>query len=134
MGPVHVAKPYKSETIVLNDGRIHTAWASSDSQTEHWVEVRWPDEVNISSVAIHWADRQGGFQTSRSYQIEILQEGGWQIVVVQDSNTQCAWNFHDFPAVDTKKLRILQHIGGGSATNPHIMWVRQVQVFGRDGI
>jgi hypothetical protein len=134
MGPVHVAKPYKNETIVLNDGRMHTAWASSDSHTQHWIEVCWPNEVNISSVAIHWADRQGDFQTSRSYQVEVWQEEKWKVVAVVDSNTQCAWNIHDFPAVDTRKLRVLQHVGGGSTANPHIMWVRQVEVFGRDGI
>lgn len=134
MGPVHVAKPYKDETIVLNDGRLHTAWASNNSPTEHWIEVSWPEDVNISTVVIHWADRLGGFQTSTSYQIEVWEAGVWKVVASLDSNTQRGWNVHDFPEVVTSKLRVVQRAGGGYVENPHIMWVRQVEVFGRDGI
>lgn len=128
MGPVHVAKPYKNQTRILHDGRLHTAWASSDAATDHWIEISWPEAVTVSTVIIHWADRQG-FQTSRKYRVEVWQNETWRTVSASEFNQEHAWNRHDFDDIETTRVRIVQPPGGGSIRNPNVLWVRQVQVF-----
>ncbi|NMB11765.1 MAG: discoidin domain-containing protein [Firmicutes bacterium] len=129
MGPVHVAKPYKQTTSVLNDGRLHTAWASDDAPTQHWAKVEWEKPVDVSCVVIHWADRVGVFRTSSQYRIEVLLDSGWETVVKVDKNREQPWNVHEFPMVSTTGVRVVQSLGGGHPLHPNRMWLRQIQVF-----
>ena len=129
MGPVHVAKPYKQVTPVLNDGRLHTAWASDDLPVDHWVEIQWPKPQEVSCVVLHWADRNGVVRTSREYRIEVLWDQKWQMVAEVSGNREQSWNVHQFPTVSTTRVRVLQPAGCGHALHPDMMWLRQVQVF-----
>jgi len=129
MGPVHVAKPYKQTTSVLNDGRLHTAWASDDLPTEHWVQVEWEEPIDVSSVVIHWADRLGVFRTSQKYRIEVLIDNRWERVAAVDANPEQAWNVHEFSTKSITKIRVVQSVDGGHALHPNLMWLRQIQVF-----
>ena len=129
MGPVHVAKPYKQITPILNDGRLHTAWASDDTPVEHWVQVEWENPIEMSCVMIHWADRMGVVRTSRQYRIEVWCDQRWKVVAEIDGNGEQAWNVHQFPIMSARKVRVVQPAGGGHELNPNIMWLRQVEVF-----
>ncbi|NLJ26238.1 MAG: hypothetical protein GX354_12590 [Firmicutes bacterium] len=129
MGPIHVAKPYKDYTPVLNDGRLDTAWASSDAVSEHWAQVEWAQAVDATDVVIHWADRGIAFRTSRRYDVEIKGPDGWKLVQEGTENGEKPWSHHTFPRQKILALKVRQLPGGGHFEYPNRLWLRQIQVF-----
>jgi hypothetical protein len=129
LGPLVVAKPYTDRTPVLTDGSLESAWASDDTEHEHWVELTLSEEAAVGRIALHWPEWRSRFQTSSAYRIEGLVDGGWRTLAETESNPERPWTSHDFePAATVASLRVVQPSGGGSPEHPNRLWLSQIEL------
>lgn len=104
------------------------AWASGDAKKEHWVEMTFPREVTIRTVLLYWAIDGGNVWTSRDYSLQVPEDGGWRELATVKGQTQRDMSIHSFKPVTTNRIRLLQPAGGGPATRPNILWLREIAV------
>jgi len=127
LGPLAVARPFADRTPILTDGGDESSWASEDTAADHWVELTLPLPVAIEAIALHWPERHGRFQTSRSYRVEVRTRDDWRKVAHVDGNPERPWVVHDVdPATVVDAVRIVQPPGGGSRSHPNRLWLTQV--------
>ena len=133
----------------LADGVVDTkgvewsqaAWASADGPGEHWAEIVLPEAVPVKTVVIYWAVDNGTW-TSRKYSVQVFADGAWRNVAavadatlrssasLRSTSAQTAgFSVHAFDPVKTNRIRILQPEGGGPATRPLILWLREIEIF-----
>lgn len=127
LGPLCVAKPYTDRTPLLTDGNLESAWASDDTEREHWVEITLPEETRIGRVALHWPEWRSRFRTSKAYRIEGLADRSWRSLAEVQSNPERPWTVHDVEPSQLAALRIVQPPGGGSPEQPNRLWLSQVE-------
>lgn len=121
-------------TAPLTDGVTETesvpwdraAWASADSKGEHWVELTFPHEVTLKTVLIYWAVDAGNVWTSRHYCVQAFVDGSWRNVATVTDQGQRDLSVHTFTPLKVTRLRLLQREGGGQATRPNILWLREI--------
>ncbi|MFH1855930.1 MAG: discoidin domain-containing protein [Candidatus Omnitrophota bacterium] len=127
-------------TKPINDGIIdakgfvwnESAWASAETTTPHWVEIKFLKPVSISSMVIHWAEDGDAYFTSNKYKIEYLKDGEWILLdKIEGDNAPKAYNKHTFRPVVTDKIRIWQDYSGGSKARSDLLWLREVEVFNK---
>jgi hypothetical protein len=127
LGPLCVAKAYTNRTPVLSDGNLESAWASDDSDREHWVELTLPEETRMDRIVLHWPELRNRLRTSTTYGIDGLVDGSWQPLDRVESNPERPWTVHDLEPASLTALRIVQPPGGGSAEHPNRLWLSQVE-------
>ncbi len=128
LGPLVVAKPYTNRTSLLTDGNLESAWASEDTDAEHWVELTLPEAGNVRRVALHWPEWRSRFRTSNAYRVEGLADGSWRTLAGIASNPERPWTAHEVePAATLAAVRIVQPPGGGSSEHPNRLWLSQVE-------
>jgi hypothetical protein len=127
LGPLCVAKSYTDQTPLLTDGNLESAWASDDTEREHWLEVTLPEEAGVERIALHWPEWRNRLRTSTSYRIDGLVDGSWQPLAEAHSNPERPWTVHDVEPSSLTALRIVQPPGGGSAEYPNRLWLSQVE-------
>ena len=123
-------------TAPLTDGVTSTegvawdkaAWASEDVEGEHWVELAFPSEVAVKTVLLYWAVDAGNTWTSRDYRLQVFDGGAWREVVTMTGQSARDLSVHRFEPVRTRRLRVLQPAGGGNASRPNILWLREIVV------
>lgn len=129
IGPVAVSWPYSQATPRLTDGNVATCWASEETPSPHWVELRWPRPVTFSQVVVDWAECWRRYWTSTTYHLQVWQEGGWRDLVQNSDNREAAYTHHSFPPVETDRLRLWQPVGGGPVERPHLLWLAEIEVY-----
>ena len=127
LGPLCVAKSYTDKTPLLTDGNLESAWASDDTEREHWVEVSLPEETGVERIALHWPEWRNRLRTSTGYRIDGLVDGSWQPLTEAQSNSERPWTVHDVEPSSLTALRIVQPPGGGSVEYPNRLWLSQVE-------
>lgn len=127
LGPLCVAKPYTDRTPLLTDGNLESAWASDDTEQEHWVEVALPEETPVERVVLHWPEWGSRLRTSAAYRIDGLVEGSWRPLADVHSNPERPWTVHELEPTALTAFHIVQQPGGGSSDYPNRLWLSQVE-------
>jgi len=124
----------------LTDGEINptsahwtdVAWASEDTDTPHWVELRLPAPTRVDEVRVWWARDSGKLWASRDI---VLQERRGEEWVTLEAQDVCADPDRGLTTVRLEgarlqRLRILQGARGGPIERLGIMWISEVEVEG----
>lgn len=128
------------EDKMLCDGvrepiRWQEAWLSVEgTNAPRWVELVFTSDVPVRTVAIFWGVENGRPAASRKYAIQAWQTNAFtnaftNIVEVED-NPPSARSVHTFDAVNSRRFRVLQQAGCGSAARPNGMWIAEIELYG----
>jgi len=106
------------------------AWASSETEQPHFVELEFPNEVTLRKLVIWWAFDKGVYYTSRRYSIQAYSGDGWHDVVQHQTSKDEPFTVHIFEQpLRCKRLRIFQPVGGGNERRPNLMWISEVEAY-----
>lgn len=128
---------------VVNDGELNdqvetnrwadVAWASAETETDHWLEIDLAGQKTIGGVSIFWARDMGKWHASSNIVVQYWDGSKWVDVAkyASDRDTTNVYSTSfTFVPVKTDKVRIFQPKGGGPISRPNLMWVAEVQVWG----
>jgi hypothetical protein len=119
------------------------AWASDETDKEHWIRASFDHSVNLRKVILFWAWDKEGYRESKNIRIFYRDESGRKVEIKTLAKTrsiatnkefdlpdsekrQTCWTF---PPIETSELTILQSPGGGSSARPNLMWISQVWAY-----
>lgn len=107
------------------------AWASADRAGEegHWLEVRLPEAVPLSQAVVYWAIDKDQIMSSRSYDVQVWVSNAWQTVAEVRDAPLSTVSRHEWPPLNSDRLRLHQLPGGGPAGRPDIMWIAEVCLY-----
>lgn len=119
----------------LNDGLIwpdgvhwtRRAWASAESPRDHWVELSWPEPVELTRVVVWWNLEDGRLYTPQRVRVEACSGEAWETLGEVVPEPGEAATTVALGAVHTARLRIVQPAGMGAPARPNLMWVTEVQ-------
>ncbi len=119
----------------LNDGLIwpegvhwtERAWASAESDTDHWIELAWPEPVDITRVVVYWNIEGERLHAPRKVRIEALADDVWLPVAEASPSEGEAASTIVMNQARTTRMRIVQPAGRGPEHRPNLMWVTEVQ-------
>lgn len=121
----------------INDGVVNpvgvafnaASWASSEAVEDHWVEIQWPQAKTVGRAVIYWNVENDTVWTSKHVLLQVKEGNEWKTVAdLNDSNVEPVTEYR-FTPVTTQAVRLLQPKGGGPATRPNIMWLREVAIY-----
>jgi F5/8 type C domain-containing protein len=105
------------------------AWASGESFTPHWIQIRFPEITEVSEVTVWWALDGGDLWPSAQHTVEVqTADGAWVEVGAIESDASRDLDRHRFDPLQALAVRVIQPAGGGPATRESLMWVREVEV------
>jgi len=123
----------------LNDGIVYPApdahwtdeaWASAETETDHFVELNFAEPKTIQRVVVYWSLDAGIPRTSAEIQVQVREGDGWRTVASAKPDAPIAQTTIDLPApVSSKAIRLFQPKGRGPVGRPHLMWVREIELF-----
>jgi hypothetical protein len=121
----------------VNDGVVNpvgvafneAAWASGETDVEHWAEVQLAAPRTVSRVVIYWNVENEVVWTARHFLIQVKDAGAWKTVGEYRPDRPEPVTACTFAAVNTGVLRVLQPKGDGPATRPNLMWLREIAVY-----
>ncbi len=126
----------------ITDGVVHVAedahwtaeaWASADDETDHFIELSYPEEREVKRVVVYWSQDAGTPKTSRELRLQVPDGDGWRTVMtVLPSGLEEETVLELDEPVTLARLRLLQPAGKGPAERGNVMWVREVEVFEAD--
>lgn len=127
------------DTEPINDGVLYPpadahwtdeAWASAETATDHWIELRFNEPRTISGAAIAWSLDAGIARTSAEVALQVAVEGGWRtLATVRPEAPEAVTHIRLDEPVTGSRFRILQPAGKGPEGRPNLMWVREVELF-----
>jgi hypothetical protein len=137
--PITDSNYYKKEIVKAAE----RAWASAETDQEHWVQATFDKPVTLRKAMLFWAWDKGKYFGSQSIKILYNDASGHETEVkgLKSSNRvtqskdyllpgadqcQTQWTFE--PAV-TDRLIFRQAKGGGSPARPNLMWISQVWAY-----
>ncbi|MFA4016262.1 MAG: hypothetical protein RUDDFDWM_001365 [Candidatus Fervidibacterota bacterium] len=114
----------------ITDDWAKVAWASSETEQPHFVELEFPDEVELRKLVIWWALDKGVYYTSRRYSIQADSGEGWRDLIQHQSSKDEPFTVHIFEQpLRCKRLRIFQPVGGGNERRPNLMWISEIEAY-----
>jgi hypothetical protein len=122
----------------INDGIIHgeglhwtkEAWASADSASAHWIELKFPAPISVGRASVYWSLDGGVPRTSQEVQLQVPQGDGWRTVAtLKCSRAVPQSDLKLDQSVTSDRFRLLQPEGKGSPQRAGLMWVREVELF-----
>jgi serine/threonine protein kinase len=106
-------------------------WVSSETTAEHWIQIDFARPARVTTVYVFWGFDKGRYMPSRRVELEASDEGGaWRKISELTPGENIDRAAFDFPALETRRLRVVQPAQQGPPNRPFVMWVREVQVFG----
>ena len=127
------------DAVPINDGILYPAesahwadesWASGEAARDHFIEMAFDEPRQIERVTLHWSLDGGIPRTPVEAQMQVPDGDGWRTVAVARPVAAAAATSMRMPtAVTAHAFRILQPAGKGPAGRPHLMWVREVELF-----
>lgn len=103
-------------------------WLSDNSEGEHWMIWRFPEERSVAGVKLAWPWYQV-WRTSRNYDVQTWDGERWvtRVEVRDQPEGQISEHRFDEP-VRTGSVRILQHPMGGQIERQDLMWLAEAEV------
>ncbi len=120
-----------ADGVVMTDQDTTTGgktWLSDNSEAEHWMVWRFPEERDVAGVRLAWPWYQA-WRTSRSYDMQTWDGEAWvtRVEVRDQSEQQISEHGFDAP-VRTTGVRILQQPMGGQIDRQDLMWLAEAEV------
>jgi len=123
----------------LNDGIIRAeglhwtqeAWASAETETEHFVELEFPAPVAVQRLMIYWSLDAGIPRTSRTVAWQIWEHNAWR--TLQEAKGLSSAPYTELKLttpVTGQRFRLWQPPGQGPQGRPHLMWIREIELYG----
>lgn len=103
------------------------AWASAESSADHWIELAWPQPVELTRVIVYWNLEDGRLYASRQVRVETLVGDSWTPIAAATPEPTEAASALVFSPTRTTRLRIVQPAGMGPVARPNIMWVTEIE-------
>lgn len=110
------------------------AWASFEYEDNHWVEIDWPTAHTFSQVDIYWARDTGKFWRSTEWILQYWDGKAWKDLYhekLADGTYDVPMDSVKFAPVTTDKIRLFQPVGGGPKNRPDIMWIAEIEAYGK---
>jgi alpha-L-fucosidase len=88
------------------DDNFRTYWLADRGKSEGWIEVRFDAPVTFNTLSVvepHDSD-YGNASRITAYKAQVEQGGAW--VDIATGATPAAYQFHEFPAVTAKRVRL----------------------------
>lgn len=107
-------------------------WLSDNSDDEHWLIWRFPEQRAVTGVRLAWPWYQT-WRTSRDYDVQTWDGERWvtRVEVRDQSERQISEHRFEEP-VSTTGVRILQHPLGGQIERQDLMWLAEAEVLGAE--
>lgn len=128
------------DSAAITDGIIdpyggnNTTWASNESTTSpHRIEIEFNEDKIIESVRVHWAwnSFQSSWTTSQQYHIQSWNGTDYADIAVVSNSDVDSMTVTDFPANTTSGVRIFQPANMGSPDYPSVIWLTELEIYGR---
>ncbi len=120
-----------ADGVIMTDQDTTTAgktWLSDNSEGEHWMVWRLPEERAVSGVKLAWPWYQQ-WRTSRNYDVQTWDGEAWVTQVEVRDQPEQQSSEHRFEApVRTTGVRILQQPLGGQIGRQDLMWLAEADV------
>lgn len=123
----------------INDGVLYPAadahwtdeaWASAETATDHWIELRFDGPRTIGGAAVAWSLDGGIARTSAEVSLQVAVDEGWRtLATVKPEEPVAVTRIRLDEPVTGSRFRILQPAGKGPAGRANLMWVREVELF-----
>ena len=127
----------------LNDGYISTPdnfekigwmfanWASSETASDHYVEMEFSAPRDVNGIVIWWAYDNGSYYSSQKVKIQKWNGTEWEDVKVisEIENESEKTEILGLGLKDVTKIRILQPSGFGSKYRRQLMWITEIQAY-----
>ncbi|MCK5804243.1 MAG: hypothetical protein KAI66_15505, partial [Lentisphaeria bacterium] len=108
------------------------SWASPENGKAHFVQLDFPNPTRVKRVAIYWSLDGGVMRTARKLRLETGTAGETKTLWSGNDLQRSPVTIIDLPAASSvESLRLVQPADGGPAERPGIMWIREVEVFGK---
>lgn len=121
-----------NDGIIIGEGLHWTdeAWASAETEKEHFIQLKFLAPVTVSRAMIYWSLDAGVPRSAQELHLQGFVGGDWQTLKVVRSlqatpQTQIVL---DQP-VTAESFRLIQPPGKGPAGRGNLMWVREVELF-----
>ena len=126
-----------NDGIISPRGGTATTWASDQSTANpHWVEMIFNNPKIVSRARIAWALNSGNFtwMCSRQYYIQYWDTAtnSYRNAAIVNNSSVDSISVTDFTPVTTNKIRYWQPANMGPANYPSILWVTEMEIYGRD--
>ena len=112
---------------------VERAWASADTEAEHWVLVTLRRKAEVVAVALHWAYEHQVVNSSRHVLIQVPEGDGWRTVAEVRNEEPTLQNVVKLEGINADKVRVVQPAGEGSVNRPNLMWLSEVEVYANAG-
>lgn len=123
----------------LTDGVINTeslpptkaAWASAETNKEHWIKATFDKKEKIKQIVIYWASDKGQFFKSKKIKIFLIGNTGREIELtdIKVNNNKIDRTVIFFKEKTSNQITIKQSPEGGSTSRPNLIWIREVCVY-----
>ncbi len=123
----------------INDGVVdaagvpsnEAAWASGETNEDHWAEVQLPAAATVGRVVIYWNVENGGVWCARHFLVQVRDAGGWKTVGDLRRDQPEPVTACEFAPVTTAAVRVVQPAGDGPTSRPNLMWLSEIAVYGK---
>ena len=108
-------------------------WVSAESPEPHWISLTLERPALVTTVYVYWGFDRDRFMPSRQVELQVP-EGtgdGWRTIARLETSGHYDRAAFEFEPVLASALRIVQPAQQGPSNRPFVMWVREVEVFGR---
>lgn len=114
-----------AETDTTTAGKT---WLSDNSEGEHWIRWRFPEERRVAGVRLAWPWYQT-WRTSRNYDVQTWNGERWvtQVEVRDQTERQISEHLFEEP-VSATGVRVLQQPMGGQIERQDLMWLAEANV------
>ncbi|MBN2089994.1 endo alpha-1,4 polygalactosaminidase [candidate division KSB1 bacterium] len=139
---IHVSSTFPGYTVEpLNDGIRQSkdlywalaAWASEETDAEHWVEVELAETAPLDSIRIYWAFMDPTYAASQFYTIYGWFSNQWnELLYYQDHQTNREADVFKIESpISMEKIKIVQSPEKGPVERPKLFWIAEIEVLKR---
>ena len=122
----------------LNDGNTtmpgdscgnDIAWASAETDTDHWAEVTLAKPAKLSEVTIYWAAYTQVKHTPRHFEVQVPDGEGWRAIYKSPAGGEKPKPATTvrFAPMTADRFRVFMPKGMGSEARPRLLWIGEIQ-------
>jgi hypothetical protein len=105
------------------------AWASAETDSDHWAEVTLPKPTSLREVTVYWAAYTELAHTPQYFEVQVRQGDAWVPVYQSPAAGEKAQPVTTarFAPTTVSSFRIFMPGGKGSTGRPKLLWIAEIQ-------
>ncbi len=125
-------------TEPLNDGIRQSkdlywalaAWASQETEAEHWVEVEFTESAPLDTIRICWAFMDPTYAAPQFYKIYGWFSNQWnELLFYQNHQTNREMDVFKIDSpIPMEKIKIVQPPANGPVERPNLLWIAEIEI------